>query len=209
LRSFYLSRCTLSCNRLSSISTTIDTSFFAFQGLYHNSQIPQEIKLDNALLSALNSDFSDIVSIIKESDESKDHLLKIIIHEFSVSLYSSLNYYTYNESLKCLLQEILQQIQNHFENITKIKKWWMDKGFNLVQELRAWTIENRGIGHCFDFSEEQEQLLKDYSEANLIFVQCLNSLPNVSPEVREEIEETLLLPIDEIEKWKQQHRPNT
>ncbi|WP_413168274.1 NACHT C-terminal helical domain 2-containing protein [Capilliphycus salinus ALCB114379] len=70
-------------------------------------------------------------------------------------------------------------------------------------------MENRGIGYCFDFSEEQQQILKDYYEANLVFVKCLNSLPDISPEVREEIEETLLLPIEEIEKWKQQHRPNS
>ncbi|MCG5059105.1 MAG: NACHT domain-containing protein [Limnoraphis sp. WC205] len=41
-----------------------------------------------------------------------------------------------------------------------------------------------------------------------LLLECLNSDCCVSPEVREEIEETLLLPIDEIEKWKQQHRPN-
>lgn len=48
-----------------------------------------------------------------------------------------------------------------------------------------------------------------YYESNKFLIECLRSGCYVSPEVREEIEETLLLPIEEIEKWKQQHRPNS
>ncbi|XWK87680.1 MAG: hypothetical protein U7127_26375 [Phormidium sp.] len=39
----------------------------------------------------------------------------------------------------------------------------------------------------------------EYHEANWLLVDCLN-ISEVSPEVRQEIEDTLILPISEIEK---------
>ncbi len=59
----------------------------------------------------------------------------------------------------------------------------------------------------FKFTLEQFKLHEDYFSFNELLIDCLNTNSNVSPEVREEIEETLLLPLEEIEKWKQQHRP--
>jgi hypothetical protein len=61
-------------------------------------------------------------------------------------------------------------------------------------------IEYRNIGHDWQFNEEQEQLLGQYYEANQLLVKCLN-LPDifVSSKVRQEIEETLLLPWEEVE----------
>ena len=55
----------------------------------------------------------------------------------------------------------------------------------------------------------QKAAIRQYYESNKFLIECLISGCYVSPEVREEIEETLLLPIDEIENWKQQHRPNS
>ncbi|MBD2532651.1 hypothetical protein H6G97_24910 [Nostoc flagelliforme FACHB-838] len=50
------------------------------------------------------------------------------------------------------------------------------------------------------FDDEQKKLLRQYYEANKLMVYCLNSLCDVSPEMRSHIEDTLLLPIAEIEK---------
>ncbi|WP_404800264.1 NACHT C-terminal helical domain 2-containing protein [Amazonocrinis nigriterrae] len=44
--------------------------------------------------------------------------------------------------------------------------------------------------------------MRQYYEANKFLVYCLNSFCEVSPEVRSHIEDTLLLPIAEIEKRK-------
>jgi hypothetical protein len=43
-------------------------------------------------------------------------------------------------------------------------------------------------------------LLRKYYDANKLLVDCLNSGCNVSPAVRQEIEETLLLPIANLQK---------
>jgi predicted NACHT family NTPase len=61
-------------------------------------------------------------------------------------------------------------------------------------------IKHRNIGHDWQFSEQQKELLEQYFNANLLLVDCLNSSCNITPAVRSHIEETLLLPIAEIEK---------
>jgi predicted NACHT family NTPase len=52
----------------------------------------------------------------------------------------------------------------------------------------------------WQFSEQQIELLMQYYYANVLLVDCLNSDCSVSCEVRSHIEDTLLLPIAEIEK---------
>jgi predicted NACHT family NTPase len=87
-----------------------------------------------------------------------------------------------------------QQIYNIFS-----QKWWQPKK-SWIKQLRVVMIQHRNIGHDWQFSEQQKKLLKEYYEANLLLVDCLNSTCNVTFSVRQEIEETLLLPIAEIKK---------
>ena len=63
-------------------------------------------------------------------------------------------------------------------------------------------IKYRNIGHDWQFSNKQKELLRKYYFANQLLTQCLHRECYVSREVRQEIEETLLLPISEIEKRK-------
>lgn len=66
-------------------------------------------------------------------------------------------------------------------------------------------IKHRNIGHDWQFSIQQKELLKQYYDANLLLVYCMISDCYVSREVRQEIEDTLLLPIAEIQKRQQQY----
>ena len=79
-------------------------------------------------------------------------------------------------------------------------QWWQDNGQVWVNELRTAMIEHRNIGHDWQFSDAQREKLQHYYDANKLLIDCLNSDCYVSREVRQEIEETLLLPIAEIEK---------
>jgi predicted NACHT family NTPase len=72
-----------------------------------------------------------------------------------------------------------------------------------LDQLRAVMIEHRNIGHDWQFSKVQEKLLQQYYDANKLLIDCLNSDCYVSREVRQEIEDTLMLPMAEIEKRKQ------
>jgi predicted NACHT family NTPase len=80
------------------------------------------------------------------------------------------------------------------------RQWWEANGEVWTRQLRQIIIFYRNIGHDWQFSEHQKSLLKQYYDANKLLVYCLNSGCNVSPAVRQEIEETLLLPIANIEK---------
>jgi predicted NACHT family NTPase len=61
-------------------------------------------------------------------------------------------------------------------------------------------IRYRNIGHNWRFSKQQQVLLQEYYDANALLVDCLNSSSDVTPKVRSHIEDTLLLPITEIQK---------
>ena len=67
-------------------------------------------------------------------------------------------------------------------------------------------IKHRNIGHDWQFSDKQKEKLQQYYDANKFLVECLDSDSYVTREVREEIEETLLLPMAEIEKRKKTKR---
>ena len=80
------------------------------------------------------------------------------------------------------------------------KKWWKKEGENRVQQLR--TIINELYDNCYDwnFNKRQVNLLSRYKHLNHFLVECLYCDCYISPEVRQEIEETLFLPYVEIEK---------
>jgi hypothetical protein len=96
------------------------------------------------------------------------------------------------------LQQLKTQLPNPFDEI--FKQSWQANGQAWIEQLRAVMIEHRNIGHDWQFSDEQKELLKQYYRANKLLINCLNNASNVTPAVRSQIEETLLLPIAAIEK---------
>jgi predicted NACHT family NTPase len=71
--------------------------------------------------------------------------------------------------------------------------------FSSFYELKYQIIKQRNFGYDWQFSQQQQKLIRQYYDANKLLVDCMNSGCNVSPAVRAEIEETLLLPMAEIE----------
>jgi hypothetical protein len=73
-----------------------------------------------------------------------------------------------------------------------------------ADEVRTKIVSHRKIGKDdWHFSKQQKELLQQYYDANLLLVACLNSDCFVIREVRQDIEDTLLLPIAEIEQRKE------
>ncbi|HEY9599972.1 MAG TPA: NACHT domain-containing NTPase [Allocoleopsis sp.] len=104
------------------------------------------------------------------------------------------------------LAQPIEQLKNELSDClysSRFVDWWQTKGQAWTERLRAIIIEYRNIGYDWQFSEEQKARLKQYYDANKLLVNCLNSDCYVSREVRQEIEETLLLPIAEIQKRQQ------
>ncbi|MBW4444550.1 MAG: NACHT domain-containing NTPase [Plectolyngbya sp. WJT66-NPBG17] len=97
------------------------------------------------------------------------------------------------------LQQKLQQLKDQLPVIDtweSYKKWWEDSGYIWTEQFRETIIQHRNIGHDWQFTDVQLDLLKQYHDANELLVGCLNSDCYVSREVREGIETTLLLPYD-------------
>ncbi|CBN57631.1 MULTISPECIES: NACHT domain-containing protein [Kamptonema] len=102
------------------------------------------------------------------------------------------------------LKQALEQLQTQFpENLDETNPAWLNsqKRKNLAEKLRQIMIEYRGIGHDWQgqFTQKQRELLKKYYNATELLANSLfKTNCVVSPEVRQEIENTLLLPISEI-----------
>jgi hypothetical protein len=67
-----------------------------------------------------------------------------------------------------------------------------------MADMRAVMIEHRNIGYDWQFTKEQTERLRQYNQASQLLVQCLKQ-GTVSDAVRQEIEETLLLPLAELQ----------
>jgi len=76
--------------------------------------------------------------------------------------------------------------------------WWEINGQAWTEQLQSVMTEHRNLGHDWQFSNAQKERLQQYYDTNKLLVDCLNSDCYVSRDMRQEIEETLLLPIAEI-----------
>ena len=83
------------------------------------------------------------------------------------------------------------------------QRWWRSHGQAWTAQLRQVLIDHRNIGHDWQFSQEQVDLLNQYLAANQLLVECLKR-SDVSRAVRQEIEDTLLLPLAALESKPEQ-----
>jgi hypothetical protein len=102
-------------------------------------------------------------------------------------------------TLQIILQHLKDQLPVKLSQETQIK-WWQSNGQKWIDQLRAAMIEHRNIGHDWQLSKKQRQLLQQYYDANQLLVDCLNSDCYVSREVRAAIEDQLLLPMASLAK---------
>ena len=96
------------------------------------------------------------------------------------------------QKLKAQLSELVQQTNSSHQ--TQFKQWWKANGTAWLEQLTEVVISKRNIGYNWQFSKQQKEALKHYSEANKLLVECLNSNYYVTRSVRSQIEQTLLLP---------------
>ena len=88
------------------------------------------------------------------------------------------------------------------KSIETFETWFQAKGQDWLQQLAnvMSRIPRRNIRDSWQFNEQQKQRLRQYYDVNRLLVDCLNNSSEVPPEVQSHIEDTLLLPIAEIEK---------
>ncbi len=91
------------------------------------------------------------------------------------------------------LQQLQEQLPDPDKDREVLQAWWIAFGGAWTERLRAVMISHRNIGHDWEFTKQQQDKLRQYSDTNKLLVDCLNSDCYVTRAVREEIEETLLL----------------
>ena len=146
--------------------------------------------LDHALDHDLNLDHAHDLNLDNDLALALD-LAHDLAHDFALDLAPE---------FQRKLKELRDRPPDDSLFSADLDRWWGTNGEAWRAELRAVMIEHRNIGHDWQFTEEQEDRLEQYYDANRLLIDCLNSECYVSREVRQEIEDTLLLPIAEIEK---------
>ncbi|NEQ69474.1 MAG: NACHT domain-containing NTPase [Symploca sp. SIO2D2] len=138
-----------------------------------------------------------------------DHFLPYYALDFSLipGGYNVLDYVFYSIfdcipdlELKQALQKLKEQLPKPGSDLNLVKQWWKANGKVWTEQFRIVIIEHRNIGYDWQLTERQQKLLKQYYDANKLLVDCLHSSFHVTPAVREEIEETLLLSSTAVEK---------
>ena len=128
----------------------------------------------------------------------KPTAIRALYFDLSLSLSRSLDLsLELNPDLKRSLQQFKDQLPDP-KNKEAYEQWWLENGQAWTEQLRSVMIEHRNIGHDWQFSDSQKDLLKQYYDANKLLVDCLNSDCYVSREVRQQIEDTLLLPVEKM-----------
>ncbi len=141
--------------------------------------------LDFDLELYLLLDFSNCICFSPQNALAKD-IERIFEYE----------YFKINLSLKHELQQLkhdLPELPDPDQEEEKFKEVWAGVRPIWTERLRAIMIKYCNIGHDWQFSEEQVELLRQYYDANELLLECLDS-DYVSQEVKQEIEKALLLP---------------
>ncbi len=159
--------------------------------LASNLESNHALKLDRALASTLDLALNRTRAPTLDGSQTLDHAV--------IDTLSSTIVRTLDPDPQRSLQQLKDQLPDP-DNWKRFDEWWQVNGHAWTKQLRSVMIAYRNIGHDWQFNEQQKELLEQYYEANLLLVDCLNSSSDVTPAVRSHIEETLLLPIAEIEK---------
>jgi predicted NACHT family NTPase len=192
----------------------IRTFYFAFT-LNSNHCLAYVLGFSYDLADVL--DLVDVLDLIGQLSYNLDltHLLNLVrdlgnkltcnlnlAHDLARDLARELDLaHTLAPELKRPLQQLKAQLPDPDQNLYRFGEWWIAKSQAWTEQLIAVMFESGNFDHNWQFSEQQKELLNQYYDANKLLVECLNSGCEASPEVRHEIEDTLLLPIAKIENY--------
>lgn len=161
-------------------------------------------KVDFAFHVALTPDLAldrDLIYLLELALEENSAGIARIRMNILESTYPFAQEKTLAQSLQQLREELSSARQ---ADLDKCWQWWQAYGQDWTTRLRKVMVEHRKIGQDWQFTNQHLGLLQQYYDVNKLLVDCLNSDCALSDEVKEGIEETLLLPIAEIEKRQQQ-----
>ncbi|MHC5778977.1 NACHT domain-containing protein [Nostoc sp.] len=161
------------------------------------------ISLDNHIAGKLADDLALDLALIHALAVSLALTPEIFCKRISaIKLALDIDYLLQEHSS---LYESLQSLKNELPSSQRdretLKAWWQSNGQSWTTQLNEAIAINRQIGYNWQFSEEQLQLIQQYWEANSLLVYCFSTASNVTPNLREMIEETLILLPDTTENF--------
>jgi hypothetical protein len=205
-----------------SVSGELPYKLAAFRAYYHDFVYRCAYNLTFAIILTrydFEIDFDSAFRLISEIIEAKYNFYCLSILRIALKLDSSIGelpgdpptHYLIapnapSEIIICQpLEQFLQRAPRqlmqpsilNLADIHAIIEFWNNQRKNGIQQLKAWMTEHGTIAENWQYNGEQQKLLKQYYDLNELLVDCLNS---ASEKVRSHIEDTLLLPIAEIEK---------
>jgi 3',5'-cyclic AMP phosphodiesterase CpdA len=118
---------------------------------------------------------------IKECDRYRSRYQEDWQHEYS-------RYQEDWQQLQRMFNELYQVVRRNNKNLQD----WVNQ---LKGTIKHVLTQHCDIGHDWQFNDDQKTSLQAYYFGNLLLVELLKNNVEVSPEVREKVESTLLLPI--------------
>ena len=139
------------------------------------------------------------IEIAKEYDRdlAEEKSLKICeASSANKAMYIALKYALQHSLLNPKLRDALNNIYQKDSQIIEKDEFDEEKLNDLANESRKLAKETRYIGtDTWKFSSDEKQLLKQYYEANILLVECLKTDCFIDPKIRQEILDSLLLPV--------------
>ena len=178
----------------------------AVRAFYLTLGLPREHRLarDQGLALMIDRSLASEVEGELALDLALTHALAValaltpeLIHNRLTALHLALDldYLTGVEPIRDLLGQLKNQLPHPEEGSESVQQWWKLNGQSWVSQLRGVMIEQRNIGHEWLLSKASQLLLEQYNNANKLLVECLNSNSQITSQVQQKIEETLLLPM--------------
>ncbi|HAC66172.1 MAG TPA: histidine kinase, partial [Cyanothece sp. UBA12306] len=142
--------------------------------------LSKELKLDSILARCL----IDSINLAKHPDFNK-----FINLSFSLFIEDKFK-------LDSDFQEAFQQLKSQLplldDDQEKILNWWQNEGNLWVDEFCNTLIKYRHLGYNWRLSAQQNNRWQIYYNANLFLVECLREDFQISSQVKQEIQETIL-----------------
>jgi predicted NACHT family NTPase len=175
------------------LSLDLDLSFYPdfylSQNLSHN--------LNGDLNQDFNLDFSRYIT----EDLSRDDIRDLIqqLRQFS-NEYLKLDIPL---ELKEIVQNLTTQLPHPGSELEIVEQWFIESTEffeSLSNQFRNFMIKNSDISHDWGFTKEEKERFLQYVDANNILLECMNNKNNyITRAVREEIESSLYLPVEQAE----------
>lgn len=175
------------------------------EGLVHARAVYQilefAIDIQNARIYALEAAHADVLNSAANVEKTYEiapteikgtELILSIMHSQDMKLRDAL------QKIKTELPERSEENRENFE------RWWKDNRDFWLSTLAGIIIRYRNLHQWLQINSNSKDIFRLYYDTNKLLVDCLTIDCVVRDEVKQEIEETLLLPIVEIKKRQQQ-----